>query len=107
MDVQRKHERYAYELNATVIFEGGEKHDGRLINFSLGGAFLNVDPLPSFGSKVTLIVDLPGVPKQSEIPCFVRWLKDGEGIGIQFEYIRPIEVWALSKLIRKIKNENQ
>ena len=105
MNAQRKHERYAYELDVTVVFEDGETYAAKIVNFSLGGAFINVEPPPRFGSKIKLHVDLPGVPERSEIPSFVRWIKEGEGVGIQFEYTRPIEVWALSKLVRKIRDD--
>ena len=107
MNVQRKHERYAYELDVAIVFEDGEKHDARMINFSLGGAFVTIDPQPRFGSKIKLLIDLPGVPERCEISSFVRWTREGEGIGIQFEYTRPIEVWALSKLIRRIKDDTE
>jgi hypothetical protein len=106
MNSQRKHERYTFEKEIELIFADGETHPGRLVNFSLGGAFVNLVPLPEFGSKVVLRVELPGVPNMCEIPCFVRWVKEGEGAGIQFEYTRPIEVWALSKLIRKLKESS-
>ncbi len=105
MNAQRKHERYTYELDVAVVFEDGETHNAKIVNFSLGGAFIDVSPPPGFGSKIKLLIDLPGVPEQSEIPCFVRWIKEGEGVGVQFEYTRPIEVWALSKLFRKIRDE--
>lgn len=106
MNAQRKHERYAYELDVEVVFDEGEQHQAKIINFSIGGAFVHVEPTPEFGSKIKLLIDLPGVPERSEIPCFVRWIKEGEGVGIQFEYTRPIEVWALSKLVRKIRDES-
>ena len=108
MDVKRKHERYKYELGVDVVFEDGETHPARLLNFSLGGAFIQIEPRPDYGSKITLLADLPGVPETCKIPCFVRWFKEDEGgMGVQFEYTRPIEVWALSKLIRKLKGESE
>lgn len=103
MTAQRKHERYDYEQEVALVFENGESCSGRLMNFSLGGAFIQMTPLPTFGSRVRLSIDLPGVSKTCEIPSVVRWVKEGDGVGIQFEYTRPIEVWALSKLIRKLK----
>lgn len=105
MDRQRKHERYEFAQPVELVLKDGEALAGRLKDFSLGGAFVFIDPQPEFGSKVTLRIELPGVPDICQIPCFIRWRKEGEGVGIQFEYTRPIEVWALSKLIRKIKQE--
>ena len=106
MKRQRKHERYIYEQDVQIVEESGEISDGRMMNFSMGGAFIQVTPVPEFGSKVTLQINLPGVPDTCKIPCFVRWVKQDNGVGIQFEYTRPIEVWALSKLIRKLKEES-
>ena len=105
MTGQRKHERYSYETEVEVKFDTGDVFPGKMLNFSLGGAFIEMEPLPKFGSKVKLCLFLPGVPNRCEIPCFVRWVKEGQGMGMQFEYTRPIEVWALTKLIRKIKQE--
>jgi hypothetical protein len=103
MTGQRKHERYSYEAEVQVKFDTGDVFTGKLINFSLGGAFIVMETLPKFGSKVKVSINLPGVPERSEIPCFVRWINEGEGMGMQFEYLRPIEVWALTKLIKKLK----
>ena len=105
MSTQRKHLRYDFEQDVELAFQDGANHSGHLVNFSLGGAFVNVDPMPEFGSKVLLRIELPGIPKTCEIPSLVRWNKAGNGTGIQFEYTRPIEVWALSKLIRKLKGD--
>lgn len=105
MNSQRKHERYDYEQDIQLVSEDGETYYGRLQNFSMGGAFVQLATMPEFGSKVILHIDLPGVPDTCKIPCFVRWTKPNVGAGIQFEYTRPIEVWALSKLIRRLKDE--
>ncbi len=100
---KRKHERYPYETEVEVKFDTGDLFPGKILNFSLGGAFIQMDTLPRFGSKVKIYITLSGVPDRCEIPCFVRWVKEGEGMGMQFEYLRPIEVWALTKLMKKLK----
>ena len=105
MNGKRKHDRYNYEQPVQLVFMNGETHAGQSLNFSIGGMFIEISPLPEFGSKVTLQIDLPGVPETCKIPCIVRWTKNEHGAGIQFEYVRPIEVWALSKLIRKLKDD--
>jgi Tfp pilus assembly protein PilZ len=86
-----------------VKFDTGDVFSGRLVNFSLGGAFVQMETLPKFGSKVGLYINVPGISERCEIPCFVRWVNEGDGMGMQFEYTRPIEVWALTKLIKKLK----
>ncbi len=99
----RKHDRYIYEADVEIKFDSGDVHPGKLTNFSLGGAYIQLQPLPKFGSKIKLGMNLPGVPERSEILCFVRWVNDGQGMGVQFEYVRPIEIWAMTKLIKKLK----
>ena len=105
MSGKRKHDRFLYGQEVQLVFVDGEAHKGRSLNLSMGGMFIEISPLPEFSSRVTLIIDLPGTQETSEIPGIVRWTKDGHGAGIQFEYVRPIEVWALSKLVRKLKDE--
>ncbi len=103
MTDQRKLERYTYEVEVQVKFDTGDVYTGKMLNFSLGGAYIQMETLPKFGSKVKMSITLPGVPEQCEIPCFVRWVNEKKGMGMQFEYLRPIEVWALTKLIKKLK----
>jgi hypothetical protein len=105
MNGNRKHERYDFDRRVQLVFENGVAHQGRSLNFSMGGMFIEIDPLPDFGSKVTLVIDLPNVPETCNIPCIVRWTKHGSGAGVQFETVRPIEVWSLSNLVRKLKGD--
>jgi hypothetical protein len=44
-----------------------------------------------------------GIPEDCRIPCVVRWVKPGEGVGLQFEQLRAIEVWALGRLLRGLE----
>jgi hypothetical protein len=102
MTNQRQHTRYFYST-AIEFTVGGERQTGQTINISRGGVFVATDPVPSFGAKLTLHIALPGVPGDCDIPCVVRWSKAGEGVGLQFEQLRPIEVWALNKLLRGLQ----
>jgi len=102
MTNQRQHVRYDYDT-ALEISHGGERQPGRSVNVSRGGIFVATDPVPAFGSKAVLHIQLPGVNEVCDIPCVVRWSKAGEGVGLQFEQLRPIEVWALNKLLRDLR----
>ncbi len=99
MNDNRKHARHDCDFEVEIAV-GDEIQPGRAVNISRGGIFVRTDPAPDFGARVRLVMQLQGVPGRSEIPCVVRWRKPGEGIGLQFETLRAIEVWALNKLLR-------
>ena len=97
---KRRFTRIDYEHDLDIVI--GEKHlSGRTANISPGGTFVIIDEELELGVKLTISLQLPGVNKVSEIPCIVRWSKAGQGIGLQFERLRAIEIWALNKLIRE------
>ncbi len=102
MNQKRQHARLDYEIDVKIALDDQLQH-GRSINISQGGIFIDSEPAPPFGAKVLLHLDLQGVPKTCKIPCVIRWSKEGEGIGLQFEQLRAIEVWALNKLMNSLK----
>jgi hypothetical protein len=73
---------------------------GRTADISQGGAFVVVDPVPSVGTRLDLLIGLPGVPDTCRIPSIVRWAQVDRGLGLQFERLRPIEVWAINRILR-------
>ena len=102
MNENRRDTRYSYRTRIRLEYEDGSIQEGMVSNISLGGALVMTEPLPAFGQKVRLHIVLPGVPDECVIPCIVRWIKEGEGAGLQFESLRPIEVWALNRLKRAL-----
>lgn len=103
MNEARKHTRYSFEADVEIALPDTSRQTGRVRNISTGGTFVDTLPAPVFGSRVTLCLDLPGVPGHCSIPCIVRWVKDDGGTGLQFESLRPIEVWALNKLMHSLE----
>ncbi|MFO8072127.1 MAG: PilZ domain-containing protein [Polyangia bacterium] len=99
MSDKRKHVRHDCDFEVEIAV-GEDIRPGRAVNISRGGIFVRTDPVPDFGARVQLRMQLQGVRERSEIPCVVRWRKPGEGIGLQFETLRAIEAWALNKLLR-------
>jgi hypothetical protein len=73
---------------------------GRTADIGQGGAFVVVNPVPPVGTSVDLLVRLPGVPDVCRIPSIVRWTRADGGVGLQFERLRPIEVWAINRIVR-------
>jgi len=92
-----------FTIDVVVAGDSG-KQSGRLLNISRGGAFLSTELVLTFGSRFTLIFDLPGLEETSEIPCVVRWTTPDKGVGLQFERLKPIEVWSLNKLMHSLSS---
>lgn len=102
MTEQRIHSRLEYTSEVEIVTETNEKHPGRMINLSRGGTMVHMDCALEYGTNVTLSLFLPGIPDRCEIPCIVRWIKAEHGTGLQFRQLRPIEVWALNKLMHTL-----
>ncbi|MDJ0766209.1 MAG: PilZ domain-containing protein [Myxococcota bacterium] len=102
MEDKRTHSRVYYHASIELETSDDAKMGGELVNISTGGAFVKISTPPSFGTKVRLIIDLPSVPDRCKIPCIVRWIKQDSGAGLQFEQLRPIEVWAINRLKRTV-----
>lgn len=101
MSHERQHARVDYSANVELVVEGAVQA-ARTLNLSQGGAFIETAPAPPLESRVVLRISLPGVPDRSEIGCIVRWGKAG-GIGLQFQDLRAIEVWALNRLLKSLQ----
>jgi hypothetical protein len=101
MNHDRQHARVDYSANVEVVVDGVSQA-ARTVNLSQGGAFIETMPAPPIDSRIVLRIALPGVPDTSAITCIVRWGK-GEGVGLQFENMRAIEVWAINKLLKTVQ----
>ncbi|MCK9522994.1 MAG: PilZ domain-containing protein [Proteobacteria bacterium] len=99
MSQNRQHARFDFVADVEVETETGT-HPGTTVNISQGGALLQTAAPCGFGEKLTLHIDLPGVKDTCQIPCIVRWSKEGDSLGVQFETLRAIEVWAINRLKR-------
>jgi len=102
MTGNRQHARHDFDAPVELIIDG-EVQPGRSLNISRGGIFVTTEPLPEYGTRVLLRLRLPGNEEECAIPCVVRWVRPGEGAGMQFETLRAIEVWALGKLLRGLE----
>jgi hypothetical protein len=100
MKNNRIDDRTPFEKDIEISLEDGKKLTGKMINISSGGTYIKMSPQPEFDTKLKIYVDLPHVPGICEIPCIVRWVKGESGVGLQFEHLRAIEVWALNKIKR-------
>lgn len=94
----RLHQRYEHRLSVLVI-AGDSEQQGETLNLSLGGAFVEVEHPPAFGSSVVLRMKLPALDETSDVEATVRWTRPS-GVGVQFGSLRAKEVWALNQLLR-------
>jgi len=97
---RRVHERYHCELDVTVLHEGREIA-AKTDNLSLGGVHLTGTEHPTFGAAVKVRFRLPGMKADSICDGTVRWLR-GEGFGVQFGSLRPIDVWGLNQFFKTL-----
>ncbi|MDD5308737.1 MAG: PilZ domain-containing protein [Deltaproteobacteria bacterium] len=101
MTDKRKYVRAVYETAITITNEGATDA-GTSVNISRGGLCVKTDRSYPFGARIELGIDLPGVPETCRIPCIVRWVSPENAVGLQFENLRAIELWALNKLMHTL-----
>jgi hypothetical protein len=94
---KRAHSRVRFQAEVTCTTEGGALVAGVTRDLSVGGAFVESDDIPAFGSKVTLVLSLPG-PMQIQASGIVRWTKP-DGFGVQFFPLGAKETYQLAKLM--------
>jgi hypothetical protein len=90
---RRENQRYEVDFEAEVT-RGGTTVRGRVRNASLGGLYLEVQPLPRLGDKVAIRFSVGG--HVVEGMAVVRWNGHG-GAGVQFDGLRARDVYALGK----------
>ena len=98
---RRVHERYALDLNVTLLHEGAEIA-GRTKNVSLGGMLLSLEGDVPFGATLKVRVLFPPLKEETEVEAVVRWHSAG-AVGVQFGSLRAKEVWALNQMFKDAK----
>ena len=98
MNQQRKFSRIEFVTDIELIIDNVTQL-GKTVNLSQGGILLETHPIPEFGKKLILKINLPSIDEISNIASIVRW-QNRTQTGLQFEQLRPIEVWAINKMSR-------
>jgi type IV pilus assembly protein PilZ len=103
----------AVEFAATPAKGGGspERSGGRATDISLGGMYIQTKQPLAF--RAELVVYLPLQPPPSSgskagkagktplaLPAVVRWVRPGEGMGVQFGLIGARETHAITELTK-------
>ena len=79
----------------------GDGAETRISNLSIGGAMVKHARLP-MGQRVHVSFRVPNHETAISIGAVVRWSTD-DSVGIQFDGLRPKDVWALSKYLESLQ----
>jgi hypothetical protein len=99
---KRRATRHPVDLPCTLRDEATRSELAtRIVNLSIGGALIAHARTP-MGQRLHLTFRVPTLAEEAiAIGAVVRWSTDHE-IGLQFDGLRPKEVWALSKYIESL-----
>ena len=72
-----------------------------MLNLSLGGALVAASRKLRLGLRLQISFSVPTVDQPIDVGATVRWA-DGSGVGIQFDGLRALDVWALNKFFEQL-----
>jgi hypothetical protein len=74
------------------------------VNLGVGGAFVQLQPVPDYGSEVVVVIQLPALTHTARLRGVVRW-SNTNGVGIQFSALGARETHALGQLVASIRRQ--
>lgn len=95
---RRRHVRKQVDLAAECQLDGDDRLPARVSDLSIGGCFVQVEPAPSFGAKLSLRISLPGAAEPVTVDGIVRWTSP-EGLGVQFGAVGAKDTYELSEYL--------
>jgi len=92
--------RHDVAIAATIQLSGSsvESLESKILNLSIGGAFVALDRRLGIGTPVSLVFRIPTHDQAIETASVVRW-SNQEGFGVQFDGLRAAEVWSLGRFL--------
>ncbi len=103
-DNRRTATRHDVDIACAFVADTGAPDGGpidtRIVNLSVGGALLDIARLP-MGRRVHVSFRVPTAESAISIGGVVRWSTDNS-VGVQFDGLRPKDVWALSKYLESL-----
>ncbi len=102
-DNRRSSTRHDVDLACAFTTNEGASDttvETRVVNLSVGGAMVQNPRLP-MGQRVHVSFRVPTAESAISIGAVVRWSTD-DGVGVQFDGLRPKDVWALSKFLESL-----
>ena len=101
MSDKRRATRHPVDLPCTLRDEATRTELAtRIVNLSIGGAAVSHARAP-MGQRLHVTFRVPQAAEAIAIGAIVRWSTDRE-VGLQFDGLRPKEVWALSKFFESL-----
>lgn len=97
MDRRCSDRRIPVDAPAELSVEGGARISCHVTDVSVGGARVQTDTPPPFGSSVVMRVRLPGSTRHLALPAVVRWARDGAA-GLQFGLLGARETHLITAL---------
>jgi hypothetical protein len=95
---RRRFGRFEREVPVSIVVEGAAA-EAQTVNIGLGGMAVRTDLTPAYDSDVEFRIELPQPQMTVQARGKVLWSRDtgaeGGTVGISFEALRPIDVWAL------------
>jgi type IV pilus assembly protein PilZ len=95
---RRKHVRKRVNIATTVRVREGAEQQAVLLDMSLGGGFLELDPAPPFGTPMELRFEIGGLAIVTTATA--RWSK-ARGVGVQFGLFGARETYAITEALAK------
>ena len=99
MQEKRTYPRVSIRLAVSCEVKDGPTFAGHGKDISLGGMFIEATEVPTFGTAVTIVTRLPGIPADARLPAVVRWSSPG-GFGVQFGLTGARDTHAITRLMR-------
>lgn len=99
-DTRRRFDRYLCRLNVTMMLDDGRTVTAQTVNVGLGGMLVETDELLEFGQTFEFNLEVPDPHQMINAHGKVMWLKPG-AIGVSFDALRPIDVWALLQFFNR------
>ncbi len=98
----RRHQRAPIDVAVQFVVKGTqERQPGQAKDISLGGMYIETQHMPAFGAELVVHVTLPGQKAAFALPGVVRWVRAGEGMGVQFGLIGARETHAITELTKE------
>ena len=100
-DNRRSSTRHDVDLACAFGASASDLAETRISNLSVGGAMVRHARLP-MGNRVHVSFRVPNHETAISIGAVVRWSTD-DSVGVQFDGLRPKDVWALSKYLESLQ----
>jgi Tfp pilus assembly protein PilZ len=80
----RQHPRKPIQLPVGFQIGGGDIVEAWCTDISLGGMYVETDTPAAYGAQLVVYIELPGMKEDAALGATVRWVKKGQGMGLQF-----------------------